>query len=357
LRNIREIYSKLYTLPKTLYLNSSMFRNLNDKIILKGRQYSYETIYNLIEQVLPQDADMKYYSYVRLGAAISRRIENEEDSWKKEHFIKIQDILSAGQRAHEYYLIHEVQEVTLWFSEQGREIKWYFKWIPDNGYNLIVSNIHGAYEYGTYETALILLSELKKTDNVGWFIIPTLNPDGLQEYFERGYELSAYLDGRDNAHEIDLNRNFCTQNFRLAEIEKYGKQMFTGREICNSEKETRVMVAALERFQFLRGVSLHSTGWVIYIPDNSIDDERVINYAVQLRNILPWYDFYPNLSTPERREESIYGYEIDEWNSWEFTGTMETYIYETYDIPVLLLELDQHWKIEENLKNIFSLDK
>jgi murein tripeptide amidase MpaA len=74
---------------------------------------------------------------------------------------------------------------------------------------------------------MMLISELEQSDQTGWFIIPTLNPDGLIEYEQRGVILNAYLEGRDNLNGVDLNRNYCTKNFRDIEFLKYGKIMQT----------------------------------------------------------------------------------------------------------------------------------
>jgi hypothetical protein len=40
-----------------------------------------------------------------------------------------------------------------------------------------VANIHGSYEYGTYETAKLLKEKLIASNKKGWMIIETLNPD------------------------------------------------------------------------------------------------------------------------------------------------------------------------------------
>jgi hypothetical protein len=94
----------------------------------------------------------------------------------------------------------------------------------------------------------------------------------------------------------------------------------------------------------------------MYIPDGSIDDKGVIALWQKILTILPGYDFYPNTSSEILRQASIKKYEIDEWDSGRFTGTLDTYIYETLWIPAILIELESHGKIEYNLKDIFALD-
>lgn len=65
---------------------------------------------------------------------------------------------------------------------------------------------------------------------------------------------------------------------------------------------------------------------------------------------MPDYDFGPDLSSTAARERSIVKYEMDEGGIEVFTGTMETYIYELYDIPAILIELDGHGTVEQRLE-------
>jgi hypothetical protein len=82
----------------------------------------------------------------------------------------------------------------------------------------------------------------------------------------------------------------------------------------------------------------------------------VTRFWKQLLEILPDYDFYPDTSSLQARQRSIEKYEMDEWWKWLFTGTLEDYMYETYGIPIILIELSSHGQVEERLKNIFTLD-
>jgi hypothetical protein len=183
-----------------------------------------------------------------------------------------------------------------------------------------------------------------------------LNPDGLDEYFEKWNMLNAYLDGRDNNNQVDLNRNFCSKNFILRESDKYWKIMKTGRSHCESESETRAFLWIMQNFPISHVISLHSTGGVFYIPDGSIDDAGLIWFTKKIHSLIPDYDFYPDITTPEKRVESIVRYEIDEGWLGIYTGTLENYVYENYGIPTVLIELNTHGNIEERLRNIFSLD-
>lgn len=331
--------------------------SLQDTIELSGKSYTYREIARIIDSYMPQDVLQKDAGYDSLARAIYLRERAETKREKKEYYRKFFEIIQIARASHDYVLNSKVHDILLWYSQWGREIRWYFKWAPRNGYNLITANIHGSYEYGTYETAKMLIEELKKSQETGWFIIPTLNPDGLIEYETNSKTLNAYLQGRDNLRGVDLNRNFCTKNFTDIEFSKYGKMMLTSSNgQCASELETRVMMETLEQFYIKTALSLHSTGWILYIPDWSIDDQSVIQLGKKVLRFLPGYDFYPNTSSEILRQASIKKYEIDEGNSGLFTGTLETYIYETYGIPTLLIELASHGSIEYNLKEIFTLD-
>jgi len=327
-----------------------------DTIVLWWKVYSYWELAGVINRYLPKDVLEKDAAYDRLIKAVYKKYVYEQDVDTKELYRKISEIIQIARSTHDSILSSNVHETTLWYSHSGREIKAYFKWTPRNWYNLISSGIHGSYEYGTYETALLLVETLENTDATWWFIIPSLNPDGLSEYENNGYKLNAYLEWRDNLRGVDLNRNFCTQNFKDTDFEKYGKPMKTSLWWCASEIETQVMVETLKRFYFKSAVSLHSQGEILYIPDGSIHDTRVINFWKKLRNILPGYDFYPNTSSEILTAASIKKYEIDEWDSWKFTGTLDTFIYENYGIPIILLELKNHGEIEYRLRWIFDID-
>lgn len=284
-------------------------------------------------------------------------IRRAQEVSQSDMYWEINILLSDLSEYFSEQLYGSLREVVLWYSEQGRPIRGYYKGKPEDGYKLLIGNIHGAYEYGAYETSLLLLEKLKNTDVTGWFIIPTLNPDGLEIYKERWNTQSFYLEGRSNTRGIDLNRNFCTKNFLLQEIEKFGLRMRTWNWGCQSERESQVLVNTLEAYTFTLALSLHSRGQIFYIPDNSLTDGRVRDLWYSLKTLLPDYDFAPDISTELKFQNSLERYEIDEWGVELFTGTIESYIYETLDIPVILIELSEHGQVEERLLWVFDILK
>jgi len=313
--------------------------SLQDRIIVWDKSYSYADFSRLIDRYLPSDVLEKYTAYQSLIRAISIRYNAETNREKKLYYKQIGEVLQIGRAAHDYELSSNVHEI-----------------VPGDWYNLIVSNIHGSYEYGTYETAMMLVKQLEVSSETGWFIIPTLNPDGLIEYEQHADTSSFYLEGRDNMRGVDLNRNYCTTNFKDTDFVKYGKQLKTSVWWCESEIETRVMVSVLQDFYFKNAITFHSAWGILYVPDNSITDTQVVALWKDILSILPGYNFYPNTNSQILTQASIKKYEMDEGGTGVFTGTLETYIYETYGIPTVLIEFENHGDIEYNLKNIFSLD-
>ena len=97
-----------------LHIGSMVFASsLSDSITIGGKQFSYDKIYRLIEQVLPEDADRKYAAYIRLNTAIDTKVAQEKDPNRLDHFMKLQHIITAGRKAQEHYSENQVQEIVL----------------------------------------------------------------------------------------------------------------------------------------------------------------------------------------------------------------------------------------------------
>jgi len=320
----------------------------------QGISYTRQDIFELFEKrfLLLWEGDVSETNHI-LNQVLD--IRSEQETGQSDMYQEINALLSELSEYFSEQLRGNVKEVVLWYSEEGRPIRGYYKWDPKDWFKLLLGNIHGSYEYGAYETSILLLEKLKNTDATGWFIIPTLNPDGLEIYKELWNTQSFYLEGRSNARGVDLNRNFCTRNFLLQEIEKFGLQMRTWTWRCQSEKESQVLVNILEAYTFTLALSLHSRGQIFYIPDNSLTDRRVRELWYLLKSILPDYDFAPDISSELALQSSLERYEIDEGGAELFTGTVESYIYEKLDIPVILIELIEHGQIEERLLWAFDI--
>jgi len=317
----------------------------------------WDILFNSIEIVLNKrsnnniDKKIKLYEkYIELLNKINKK--DNVSKVKKEKVIKLLEIFNYGLNKSIKDYNTKVKKVLLWYSELNKEIYWYYRWNPENWFFWIFANLHWSYEYWTYDTAKYLIDELTKSNKMGWFIIPTLNPDGLDAYKKYWKHDTFYLSGRSNKNNVDLNRNFCTTNFLLKTFNKYWNYFKTWIKWCNSEKEVKTILSTLNNYKFNEIISLHSVWKNFFIPDNSFDDKKIRDLWNKMKNILSNYHFNLSYKTGQERKQKIFDYEIDEWWSNKFTWTMETYIYEKYNIPILIIELKQHWKIEYNLLNI-----
>ena len=254
-----------------------------------------------------------------------------------------------------------VQKVVVWYSEELKEIYGYYKWDIDKDFLLITANSHGAYEYGTYLTALDLIEYFESQGKSQWFIIPTLNPDGLQIAIDDNFSKWFYLEWRSNANNVDINRNFCTKNFSSWE---YVKTFWWQRALiwtwveCADQLETQVIDTIFSAFSFSQMIDIHSLWAIIFIPDGWFNDQKVLDFANNIQQIL-WnnYDFTSKYSNNYQKNKLIQRYEFDEWGKNIYTWVLAQYIYETYNIPAIILELQYHGRIEKKLRWIEKLLK
>lgn len=246
-----------------------------------------------------------------------------------------------------------VQKVIVWYSQQNREIYWYFRWDIEKDFLLITANSHGGYEYGTYLTALDLIDYFDRWGKTQWFIIPTLNPDGLQIAIDDDFSQWYYLWARSNANNVDINRNFCTKNYSSGEYVKSfwweSKRMSKGQK-CSDEPETKVIDNIFRYFSFSHALDFHSLWSIIFIPDNWFQDQEVVDFALRTKNLL-WkrYDFNPNIA------EKVQRYEFDEWGKNIYTGFLSQYIYENFQIPAIVVEFQYHGRIQRETRNLKKL--
>lgn len=111
---------------------------------------------------------------------------------------------------------------------------------------LLIARFHGDEPEGEFCLAQ-LTKELQKQiyqSPYNIYILPCLNPSGKK------------LFTRANGHEIDLNRNYPTQNFSTISVNPHTKEMSSGEPA--SEIETRVMMQVVQHYNFKRILSIHS---------------------------------------------------------------------------------------------------
>jgi len=254
-----------------------------------------------------------------------------------------------------------VQKILVWYSQNHREIYGYYKWDIDKDFLLITANSHGWYEYGTYLTALDLIQYFEEKDKNQWFIIPTLNPDGLQIAIDDNFQQGFYLEWRSNSNNVDINRNFCTKNFSSWKyLKSFGgeNKLIWKWEKCWDQLETQIIDTIFDTFSFSQVLDFHSLGAILFIPDNGFDDPRVVEFAQKTQELF-WnhYDFNAKFTTQFQKNIAIQRYEFDEWGKNIYTWFLAQYIYETYNIPAIVVEFEYHWRVEKQARNLENLLK
>lgn len=136
-----------------------------------------------------------------------------------------------------------------------------------------------------------------------WLIVPCVNPDG----YERR--------GRRNARDVDLNRNFPTENWAVGSRRS---RMYGGPK-AGSEPETRAVMRAVKRHRPAVIVTIHS-----------IDQNRYcVNYDGPARAIA-------------RRMAKLNGYPLAASIGYPTPGSFGTWAGIERHIPTITLELPSH---------------
>lgn len=112
----------------------------------------------------------------------------------------------------------------------------------DAPYSLMIGTMHGDEPEGAYLIERFLKTNPKFKGN--WLFIPCFNPDGMA------------LGTRENANQVDLNRNYPTKNFVAMSYNPHSGTAKSGTPA--SEKETKGMIALFETFHISRVISIHS---------------------------------------------------------------------------------------------------
>jgi len=132
---------------------------------------------------------------------------------------------------------------------------------------LVIGVVHGDEPQGKFLIENYLKNPAQTKNRM--LYIPCLNPDGL------------ILKTRQNANEIDINRNFPTKNW---EREPFASEYFGG-ESAASEIETKFVVEVLEEFKPDAILTLHAPYKVVNFdgPAQEIAEEisKIINYPAQ----------------------------------------------------------------------------
>jgi murein peptide amidase A len=168
---------------------------------------------------------------------------------------------------------------------------------------LIIGTVHGDEPQGKFLIENYIKMPLSPKNRM--LFIPCLNPDGFE------------LKTRQNANEIDINRNFSTKNWVR---EPFASEYFGG-ETSSSEIETKFVEAVLEEFTPDVILTLHAPFKVVNYdgPASEIAQKisEIINYPVQ----------------------SDIGYSTP--------GSFGTYAGIERNIPTITLEVDEEIEVKE----------
>ncbi|XP_071952319.1 carboxypeptidase D-like [Antedon mediterranea] len=156
-----------------------------------------------------------------------------------------------------------------------------------------VGNMHGNEVVGR-EILLILIPYLCKeynkgtptivelVDNTRIHIMPTMNPDGyaiaLEEFLKTGS--NSWTVGRQNANNVDLNRNFPDMDKKFFKLQKMHSKInnhitMTMQEIGHLlQKETQVILNWMTEYPFVLSANLHGGDIVANYPFDASKDGR-----------------------------------------------------------------------------------
>lgn len=288
---------------------------------------------------------------------IDKLISKSNSIKNENNYNKINMVIDLLEERKKYLINSKINKIQIGITKNKTPIFAYYKWDINKNFIWFFSNIHWWYEYWTYLTAIELIKNLENSNKTQWFIIPTLNPDWLKIAQNDNFKNEYYLSWRNNSNNIDLNRNFCTNDFKITNYTKKWENFYSWNK-CNQENETLAVDYTLNHFKFSEIISLHSTWKIFFIPDDSYYDKRIINLANKFKKILPDYFYSPPTNNKIYDTKIIEKIEINEWKKWnqkDFTWLMENYIYQRYNIPTLLIELEYHNKVENKLINIIQL--
>lgn len=161
---------------------------------------------------------------------------------------------------------------------------------------LIIGVVHGDEPQGEF----LINNYLTKTNELRQelLFIPCLNPDGKE------------LETRTNANEVDINRNFPTENWKLGE-----KNRYFGGEKPASEIETNFVIDIVEKYAPKLIITLHTPF-------------KIVNYDGEAREI-------------SERIAEIFKYPTEESIGYPTPGSFGTWAGVERKIPIITIEMDE----------------
>jgi murein peptide amidase A len=187
------------------------------------------------------------------------------------------------------------------YSTKGRNI--YLLDIGDsNKLTLIIGNIHGN-EFGSFNLCLKFARYIYSHSNLiskRVIIIPTINPDGM------------YTDTRKNSNNVDLNRNFPSQDWTPV----YSNDEFYPGSNPASESETKIILNLFKIYKPEKVISIHS-------------NQHLIEYAGPAKGLA-------NVIS------RINNYKVTEYKGSGTPGSLDTYTGIDLGIKTITLELPNY---------------
>lgn len=161
---------------------------------------------------------------------------------------------------------------------------------------LIIGVVHGDEPQGEFLINNYLAKTVEPPKNL--LFIPSLNPDGQQ------------LETRTNANEVDINRNFPTENWELGERNRY-----FGGEKPASEVETRFVIDIIEKYMPKLIITLHTPF-------------KIVNFDGEAREI-------------SEKIAEIFNYPVEESIGYPTPGSFGTWAGVERQIPIITIEMDE----------------
>jgi len=130
-------------------------------------------------------------------------------------------------------------------SVEGRRIKAWVRRGQSASNVLVLGGMHGDEPKSVYVAQRLideLVADSSTGKNVGWVVVPIVNPDGYERRRRR------------NARNVDLNRNFPTRNWKIGSPRS---RMYGGPKPA-SEPETRLVIKLVERYRPACIITIHS---------------------------------------------------------------------------------------------------
>lgn len=174
---------------------------------------------------------------------------------------------------------------------------------------LVIGVFHGDEPQGEY-----LINKYLKENKSNILFIPCLNPDGKD------------LNTRQNANNVDLNRNFPTKNWIKADDPHY----FGGNKPA-SEIETKFIIEILEKYNPKAILTIHSP-------------YCVVNYDGEGKELA-------------KKISKIINYPTDDDIGYPTPGSFGTYCGKERNIPTITLELSEEVPVEELKEPMFKIFK